>query len=145
MLAWRIILAASGMLLASFGIFRLLTEISGSTLLAVATWLICALIIHDGLVSPSVVGVGWVLRRFVPDRERRYLQAWLIMSAIVLVIAIPMIYLRGSQPAVKAILLQDYAANLGLIIGILAALTLAWYGVRVLRDRSARSATGPTL
>ena len=145
MLAWRIILAAGGILLGSFGIFRLLTEISGSTLLAVATWLICALIIHDGLVSPSVVGVGWVLRRFVPDRERRYLQAWLIMSAMVLVIAIPMIYLRGSQPAVKAILLQDYAANLGLIIGVLAALTLAWYGVRVLRDRSARSATGPTL
>jgi hypothetical protein len=145
MLAWRIILAVSGLLLGSFGIFRLLTEISGSTLLAVATWLICALIIHDGLVSPSVVGVGWVLRRFVPDRERRYLQAWLIMSAIVLVIAIPMIYLRGSQPAVKAILLQNYAANLGLIIGVLAALTLAWYGVRVLRDRSARTATGPTL
>jgi hypothetical protein len=145
MLAWRIILAVSGMLLGSFGIFRLLTETSGSTLVALATWLICALIIHDGLVSPSVVGVGWVLRRFVPDRERRYLQAWLIMSAMVLVIAIPMIYLRGSQPAVKAILLQDYAANLGLIIGVLGALTLAWYGVRVLRDRSARSATGPTL
>ena len=145
MLAWRIILAVSGMLLGSFGIFRLLTETSGSTLVALATWLICALIIHDGLVSPSVVGVGWVLRRFVPDRERRYLQAWLIMSAIVLVIAIPMIYLRGSQPAVKAILLQDYAGNLGLIIGVLGALTLAWYGVRVLRDRSARSATGPTL
>jgi type VI protein secretion system component VasK len=85
-----------------------------------------------------------VLRRFVPDRERRYLQAWLIMSALVVVIAIPMIYLRGSQPAVKAILLQDYAANLALIIGILAALTLALYGVRVLRDRSARPAADAT-
>ena len=142
MLAWRIILATGGILLASFGIFRLLTEISVPSLLALATWLICALIIHDGLVSPSVVGVGWLLRRLVPDRERRYLQAWLIMSAMVLVIAIPMIYLRGSQPAVKAILLQDYAANLGLIIVGLAALTLAWYGVRVLRDRRARGAAG---
>ena len=144
MLAWRIIFAASGILLGLFGIFRLFTEIPGPSLLALTIWLACALIIHDGLLSPAVVGVGWALRRLVPDRERRYLQAWLIMSALVVVIAIPMIYLRGSQPAVKAILLQDYAANLGLIIGILAAATLASYGVRVLRDRSARSTTGPT-
>ena len=144
MLAWRIILAAVGILLALFGVLRLLTQIPGHSLLALAIWLACALIIHDGLLSPAVVGVSWVLRRFVPDRERRYLQAWLIMSALVVVIAIPMIYLRGSQPAVKAILLQDYAANLALIIGILAALTLASYGVRMLRDRRARPVTGPT-
>ena len=144
MLAWRIILVASGILLGLFGAFRLLTQISGPSLLALTIWLASALIIHDGLLSPAVVGVGWGLRRLVPDRERRYLQAWLIMSALVMVIAIPMIYLRGSQPPVKAILLQDYAANLGLIIGILAAATLASYGVRVLRDRSARSATGST-
>jgi hypothetical protein len=144
MLAWRIILVASGILLGLFGVFRLLTQISGPSLLALAIWLACALIIHDGLLSPAVVGVGWALRRLLPDRERRYLQAWLIMSALVVVIAIPMIYLRGSQPAVKAILLQDYAANLGLIIGILAAVTLASYGVRVLRDRSARSAADST-
>jgi hypothetical protein len=144
MLAWRIILSAGGILLGLFGIFRLVTEISVSSLLALAIWLACALIIHDGLLSPTVVGVGWLLRRLVPDRERRYLQVWLIMSALVVVIAIPMIYLRGSQPAAKAILLQDYVANLALIIGILAALTLAWYGVRVLHDRSARSATDPT-
>jgi hypothetical protein len=143
MLAWRIILSAGGILLGLFGIFRLVTEISVSSLLALAIWLACALIIHDGLLSPTVVGVGWLLRRLVPDRERRYLQVWLIMSALVVVIAIPMIYLRGSQPAAKAILLQDYVANLALIIGILA-LTLAWYGVRVLHDRSARSATDPT-
>lgn len=144
MVAWRIILMASGIMLGLFGVFRLFTQISGPSLLALAIWLACALIIHDGLLSPAVVGVGWALRRLVPDRERRYLQAWLIMSALVVVIAIPMIYLRGSQPAIKAILLQDYAANLGLIIGILAAATLASYGVRVLRDRSARSTTGPT-
>jgi hypothetical protein len=141
MLAWRIILAVSGILLGLFGVYRLLTQFPGPSLLPLLIWLAAALIIHDGLLSPAVVGVGWMLRRFVPDRERRYLQAWLIMSALVVVIALPMIYLRGSQPAVKAILLQDYAANLGLIIGALGVATVALYGRRVFRDRSARPAT----
>jgi hypothetical protein len=136
MLAWRVVLTTGGILLGLFGLFRLLTQIPVHSLLALALWLACALIIHDGLLSPTVVGVSWALRRFVPDRERRYLQAWLIMSALVVVIAIPMIFLRGSQPVVKAILLQNYAANLALIIGVLAALTLAAYGVRVRRDRA---------
>jgi hypothetical protein len=141
MLAWRIILAVGGILLGLFGVFRLLTQFPGPSLMPLVIWLVAALIIHDGLLSPAVVGLGWVLRRFVPDRERRYLQAWLIMSALVAVIAIPMIYLRGSQPAAKAILLQDYAANLGLIIGALGVATLALYGIRVFQDRSAKPAT----
>jgi hypothetical protein len=144
MLAWRIILAVSGILLGLFGVFRLLTQFPGPSLLPLVIWLVAALIIHDGLLSPAVVGLSWVLRRFVPDRERRYLQAWLIMSALVVVIALPMIYLRGSQPAAKAILLQDYASNLGLIIGALGVATLALYGIRVLQDRSAKPATEQT-
>ena len=38
------------------------------------------------------------------------------MSALITVIAVPMIFLRGSQPAVKALLLRDYGVNLILII-----------------------------
>jgi hypothetical protein len=144
MLAWRVILAVSGILLGLFGVFRLLTQFPGPSLLPLVIWLVAALIIHDGLLSPGVVGLGWVLRRFVPDRERRYLQAWLIMSALVVVIALPMIYLRGSQPAAKAILLQDYASNLGLVIGVLGVATLALYGIRVLQERSAKPATEQT-
>ncbi len=47
-----------------------------------------------------------------------------------------MIYLRGSQPAVKAMLLRNYGANLSLLIGIIAVVSLVLYAVRVARDRS---------
>jgi hypothetical protein len=72
------------------------------------------------VLAPSEVGVGWLLRRYVPDRGRRYVQVALIMIALVTLIAIPMIFLRGSQPAAKALLLRNYGANLLAIIGILA-------------------------
>jgi hypothetical protein len=57
------------------------------------------------------------------------------MSAIVAVIAIPMIFLRGSQPAAKALLLRDYGANLILLFGIIAVVNLILYAVQVRRDR----------
>ena len=49
-------------------------------------------------------------------------------------IAIPLIERRGTQPAVKAILLRDYAGNLALLLGLTAAAALVLYTVRVLRD-----------
>jgi hypothetical protein len=149
--AWRIILATSGIALAAFGVFRLVTEIPVHSLLILLVWLAAVLILHDAVLAPSVVGVGWLLRRHVPDRGRRFLQVALIMSSLVTVIAIPMIFLRGSQPAVKALLLRNYAANLILLIGIIAVISLALYAVRVVRDRMGRSgqeagasAAGPT-
>jgi hypothetical protein len=62
----------------------------------------------------------------------------LIMIALITVIAVPMIFLRGSQPAAKALLLRNYAANLILIIGIIAAVTLILYAILAARNRSAR-------
>ena len=77
-----------------------------------------------------------LLRRLVPDRGRRYLQAALIMAVPVTVIALPLIYRQGSQPPSKALLLQNFTANLGLLLGIIAALCLVGYAIRVARDRS---------
>jgi hypothetical protein len=136
MKAWRIVLAIAGVSLGLFGVTRLLSQIPGHSLILLAIWLIAALIIHDAIVAPSVVAVGWSLRRTVPDRGRRYLQAALIMGAMITVVAIPMIYLRNSQPPSKAILLQNYGANLALLLGLIGALTLVAYTVRLVRDRS---------
>jgi hypothetical protein len=100
--------------------------------------LLAALIIHDAVISPAVVGVGWTLRRNIPDRGRRYLQWALIMIAVVTVIALPMIFLRGSQPPVKALLLRDYATNLTLLVGLIAGVTAVSYAIRVFRGRPER-------
>jgi len=132
--AWRIILAAAGILLGLFGVYRLFTQIPLSSLVALGVWLLAALLIHDGLLAPAVVGLGLLLRRFVPDRGRRYLQAALLMGALVTVVALPMMYLRGSQPPVKALLLRNYGLDLTLILGLIAAITLSLYAIRVARD-----------
>jgi hypothetical protein len=137
MKSWRIILAAAGIGLGAYGVFRLVSELPTYSLLILGVWLLAALVIQDAILAPSVVGVGWLLRRYVPDRGRRYVQVALIMSALITVIAVPMIFLRGSQPAVKALLLRNYGSNLMLIIAIIGVISLILYVVRVARDRSA--------
>lgn len=139
MKAARVILAAAGIGLGLFGVFRLLTQIPVANLVVLTVWLAAAIVIHDGLLSPTVVGLGWLLRRAVPDRGRRYLQAGLVVAGLVTVIALPMIYLRGSQPPAKALLLQNYGLNLTVILALVAAVTLALYAVRVARDPSSPS------
>ena len=137
MKAWRIGLAIAGLLLALFGVFRLLSEIPAGSLILLGIWLLAALIIHDAIVAPAIVAVGWVLRRTTPDRERGYLQSALIMIAPVALVAVPMIALRGSQPQVKALLLRDYAANLALLISAIIAVSVLRYVACLVRDQRA--------
>jgi hypothetical protein len=137
MRGWRLILGGAGILVGVYGLVQLAVNVPASSLILVAAWLIGAVIIHDGILSPAVVGVGSIMRRLVPDRGRRYLQAALIMGAIVTLIAIPMIYRQGTQPPSKALLLQNFGANLTLLLGIIGAVLLLAYSVRVARDRSA--------
>jgi hypothetical protein len=134
---WRLVLGILGVLAVLYGIVNLLVHIPGQLLVWVAVWLIAAVIIHHGVLSPLVVAVSFLLRRAISDRGRRYLQAALLTALPVTVIAIPMIYRQGSQPPSKALLLQNFTANLGLLLGIIAGLCLVGYAIRVARDRSA--------
>ena len=98
-------------------------------------------VIHDGLLSPLVVGVGWLLARTVPPRGRRYTQAALIICGLITIIAIPLIARQGTQPPAKALLLQSYGANLAILLGLVAALNLVAYLVTAARNRRSDAPT----
>jgi hypothetical protein len=137
---YRIALCVAGGLLLAFGAFRLVTNLDPADLIALALWLIVALALHDGVIAPLTAGTGVLLTRVRP-RARRYLQGALIVGALVTVIAIPLIHRRGTQPDVKAILLRNYAGNLALLLGLTAAIALALYAARVLREQRSGTAT----
>jgi hypothetical protein len=132
---YRVALIAAGALLLAFGVFRLITQLDHGDLFALVVWLVVAVLLHDFVVAPATVGVGLVLAR-VPPRARRYLQGVLVVGALITVIAIPLIHRRNTQPAIKAILLRDYAGNLALLLGLTLAVGVVLYLSRVLRDRT---------
>jgi hypothetical protein len=141
---WRVVLAGAGIGLGLYGVGRLLTNVPWSSLVLVGLWLVLALVIHDGLLSPAVVAASVLLGR-IPSRGRRYLQFGLIMAALLTVIALPMISQQQQQPPAKTLLQQDYQVNLMILLVLVAAGTLAAYAVRVARDRRPSSSrTGGT-
>ncbi len=137
---WRYALVGAGVLLLFYGGVRLVAEVPQS-LSGLALWMVGIVVIHDGLLSPMVVGVGWLLARTVPPSGRRYLQAALVVAGLITIIAIPLIARRGTQPPAKALLLQNYGANLAILLGLVAALNLAAYLVTTARDRGSDART----
>ena len=55
---WRIVLGVAGIALGLFGIGRLVTQIPMASLVGLGLWLIAALVIHDGILSPLVLAIG---------------------------------------------------------------------------------------
>ncbi len=143
MRAWRIGLGVAGILLGLYGAVNLLTGVDIGTLLVLALWLVGAVVIHDGVLSPAVLGVGWALHRWVPVRARRYTQAGLIAGGLITVVATPMILQQGAEPASKALLRQNFGGNLTLLLGLVAAASLVLYAARVARDTAGRESTRP--
>lgn len=135
MLLARRAFAVAGLALLAYGVAQLFLVVAWPDLVLLAAWLVGALVVHDGLLSPLVLAAGAALDRWLPARGRRYVQLALLTGAVVAVVALPMIYLEGSQPPEKAILLQDYGLNLTLVLAVVAVVSLALYAVRVARDR----------
>ena len=91
---------------------------------------------QDVVVLPvAVLAVGAALQR-LPDRARGFVQAGLIMVGAVMIIAMPLLLRQRSQPAAKAMLLQDYGLNLAVLVVIIVVGTLIAYGVARARSRA---------
>jgi hypothetical protein len=141
---WRISLAVAGILLGLFGAMRLLTEVPIDMLIVLAIWMIAAIVIHDGVVSPLIIVVGWALARWIPPRARRYVQFSLIVAGLIAVIAIPLAYREDTQPQAESMLQQNYLGNLTFMVSIVAAISLVAYAIRVANDgRGSSVSTGP--
>lgn len=138
----RVLLGIGGGLAGGYGVLLLLTTVPPVSLLRVAVWLAAAVIIHDALWSPTLLGLGSLLRR-VPARARRYLQGGLVVAGCLTVVALPMIISPADPPASTTILVRDLTLNLILLLGLVAGLTVALWALRVLRDRRAGRPADP--
>ena len=112
----------------------------------VIIWAVASDVVIDGIVLPLTLLVGWVLTKTVRPRARRYVQGALIAIAAVVPIAlieivakngsyVPFIHSANPQNPAKALLTQNYTANLLIVAGIVAAVGIAAYALRVVLDR----------
>lgn len=131
----RLALGSAGAALILFGVFRILQNSDYTNPRGLARWLIGAVVIHDGIIVPSTMVIGFVLTHVFRPRMRRYVQGALVASALITVVAIPLIDRRGSQPAVKALEQQNYGLHLAILVALVFAGATLAYLAQVLRER----------
>jgi len=130
----RWLLGTVGVLLLGYGAWRIFQYSQATQPKQLGIWLLAALVLHDGILSWLVVGVGWLLARFVPGRARAYLQGGLITAGLVTLVAAPLIYRHGKSQPGQALLERNYLANLLILLAAIAAVTGLAYLVRVRQE-----------
>lgn len=137
-LTLRLILGAIGVLGIGYGAYRLLGNPAASQPPKLAKWLIAGVLLHDFVLAPVVLSVGWLLTRTIRPRARRYVQGALVSCALVSAFAATLIYRRGTGLPGKALLERNYGASLTFVLVVMAGVVATAYAVRVGRDRRAQ-------
>ncbi len=120
----------------AFGIRGALDELSSFP--DVVRWVIGADLIHDFVIAPIAVGIGWAVGRVVSMRWRAPIQAGLMATAITVAIGWPGLrgYGRHLVPDNPSVQPLNYATAVGTVVGIIWAVVAIWLITRALRPRT---------
>ncbi|MDR6172720.1 hypothetical protein [Curtobacterium sp. SORGH_AS_0776] len=145
MRAARIVLVVVGVLVIAFGAYVLVTTVRPNRIWGLATWLLGAVILHDAILSPFVVGVGLLLRR-----TGRTLRAWalvvvqavVVLGSVLALVVLPEIAAKAHGQKNPTVLPFDYGARLLLVEGVLLLVVVAVVVVAARRPARVRASTG---
>lgn len=133
----RITLAVLGAVFIGIGLYNLFTTITFPQLTNLAVWLIGVVVVHDFVIAPAIIAVGFVLSRTVSARIRPIVQGGFIVAAVLTAISIPVVLGLGRYPGNPSLLPLDYGRNLVIILITVAVVTVILAGIRLARDARA--------
>lgn len=131
---------AVGVAIMAWGV-RLFLEAapSRSARRGLATWIVGADLLHDLIVAPLVLAVGWLLARLVPARWRGPVHVGVVASAsILLLAALPLVGSAedAGNPTIQPL---DYRTSTLTALALVWAAIGTWAAVRAARARRMRT------
>ncbi len=108
-----------------------------------ARFVVGGALVHDLLVAPLVILAAVLLARAVPGRARPFVQAAVVVSAMVALFAYPLVRAYGLATRNPTSLPHNYTANLLIVLGLVWAVAGA-LALRRLRVTGRAGAPGPT-
>ena len=125
---WRIGLLLVGLGLMGLGGIVALTWLHATQYPRVILWLIAALIVHDGIIAPTVFVVSLIARRLatrVPAVAIAIVEGALVIGGIVTLLFLPEVLKKAIGTNSSSILPQNYGLHLLVFYAVLAILTAA--------------------
>lgn len=131
-------LALSGLGMCAFGILQFIDRTSPGPrdAIDVLVWLGSAIALHDGILVPVVLAVGWLV---VKSPFSAALRGGLLTASCLTLIALPMM-LRAGKTANSTVLPMNYVVNW---VIVLAVTVVATGGVALFSHRRSRSIPDP--
>ncbi|MET8645008.1 hypothetical protein [Streptomyces sp. NPDC004675] len=127
----RLLACAAGLVLSGVGVHLLLDV---RDLAGVLVWLAGAVVLHDALIAPLVLLIGWVLVR---GGVRGPARGALLVAGALTAVALPVL-LRPGKPANSSVLPLDYLCNWLLALVGVAAVAVLVTAARVVRRKRRR-------
>ena len=138
MRAARIVLVVLGLLVTAFGAYVLVTTVRPQRIGGLATWLLAAVVLHDAVLSPFVVGAGLLLRR----TGRRLgvgvlvvVQTAVVLGCVLAVVVLPEIAAAHHGRKNPTVLPFDYTTRLLVVEGVLLDVVVVALVVGIARAR----------
>jgi len=130
-----LIMAMIGWALMSYGVYGLIINAAQTNPSSWLVWFLGGIVVHDFLLAPVVIGVGVLVSRAVPDRHRGPVQGALVAGGIVSLTALPYVLGFGRSSSNPSALPNNYAAALGLVLVLIAAVAAVLVALRRRRGR----------
>jgi len=122
----QIVLVVVGVALLAIGGITLLNDVNPKRYIGLASWLIGALIIHDGIIAPTVFVIILFFRRAnkrIPVVFLLIVQGAIVIGSIIALLVVPEILKKAIGAANPTLLPLDYSTNLVVFLIGLAILT----------------------
>jgi len=116
----RTLLGLTGCAAAAYGVVLAL-QMPEHHQTALLTWLATGVLVHDGLLAPAVVLLGWVGAHARADQVRPAAVVGAVVLGTVTLAATPVLLGHGATPANPTLLDRDYTAGWRLLAAAVAA------------------------
>jgi hypothetical protein len=134
----RFVIGALGVLAIGFGAVLAVTGL-GLRSVRLAIWLGAPVAIHDGIVVPLALALGWAGRRLLPRPAWGPAAAGLVVTGTLLALAAVVLPRPSPDPALPSLLDRNYPAGLAVALGLVWSITAVAAAFRL---RSARTTAG---
>lgn len=124
----RLLVGFVGVAMAAYGAWFLLAEAAGSwgDLIATAVWLAAGVVLHDFVLVPVTLAVGYVVTRLLPPGRRAPVAAGLAVLGALSLLAIPVLGGWGANADNPTILDRGYVGGWLVVTAVVAVVVGVW-------------------
>jgi len=131
---WRWLFLLPGLAAVAYGASGLVTAGGRVPLGSWLTWFVGSALLHDLLIAPLWLGIGWLGARFLPPAARPAALVGALVSGVLVLVSLPFVLGFGYVPSNPSFLPRDYGRNLLLVVGVVLAASAVWAVVAVRRS-----------